>query len=134
MDPGVAGAESWVRSGAVSGTGTVSGAVSETTFCVSSDTAALAAARSLASSSSFASLRSSNTCACADADNGSTNSRRRRTSNNSVGDAPVESSSSTSAKTSGHVNPPVSNARKTFTNTAAAGEILVPICVVRRHT
>jgi hypothetical protein len=130
--PGIAGAESWVRSGAV--TGTVSGAVSETTFCVSSDAAALAAARSLASLSSFASLRSSNTCACADAGNGSTNSRRRSTSNNSVGDAPVESSSSTSAKTSGHVNPPVSNARKTFTNTAAAGEILVPICVVRRHT
>jgi hypothetical protein len=122
--PGVAGAESWVRSGAVS----------ETTFCVSSDAAALAAARSLASLSSFASLRSSNTCACADAGNGSTNSRRRRTSNNSVGDAPDESSSSTSAKTSGRVNPPVSNARKTFTNTAAAGEILVPICVVRRHT
>jgi len=122
--PGVAGTESWVRSGAVS----------RCAFCVSSATAALAAARSFASLSSFASLRRWNTCACADSGNGSTNSRRRRISNSSVADAPVASSNSTSDKTSGHVNPPVSNARNTFEKTAAAGEILVPICVVRRRT
>jgi len=115
---GAAGAEAGVCSGAAPGT----------EFFVSSATAAFAAA------SSFASLRSSNTFACAYSGNGSINSRRRRISKSSVGDAPVASSNFSSANTSGHVKPPVSNARKTFANTTAAGEVLGPICVVRRHT
>jgi hypothetical protein len=62
--------------------------------------------------------------------NGSTNSRRRRISDNSVGDAPALSSRFSSATTSRYVKPPVSKDRRTFANADAGEDVLAAINVV----
>jgi hypothetical protein len=65
--------------------------------------------------------------------NGSTNSRRRRISDNSVGEAPALSSRFSSATTSRCVKPPVSKARRTLVNADPGEDVLAAIDVASRH-
>jgi hypothetical protein len=65
--------------------------------------------------------------------NGSTNSRRRRISDISVGEAPALSSRFSKAKKSRYVKPPVSKERRTFMNADAGEDVLAAINVAGRH-
>jgi len=94
---------------------------------LTSETVACAAARLIAS------CRTPSTFTCTCSGSGSFSSSRRRTSNSSDGDAPDVSSRFSCAMTSVYVKPPVSNARKTFSNTTAGEAVLLRIRVVRRH-
>src|SRR6266404_993761 len=79
---------------------------------------------------SFAASSRPRTSLRASTGNGSTNSRRRRISDNSVGDAPALSSRFSSATTSRYVKPPVSKERRTFVNADAGEDVLATINVV----
>jgi hypothetical protein len=86
-----------------------------------------------AAARSFAESRRPRTALWASTGNGSTNSRRRRISDISVGEAPALSSRFSSATTSWYVKPPVSKERRTLANADAGEDVLAAINVASRH-